>query len=267
MLGKLRAYWMLFLFALYTPVVASTQYLILKTGIGNRRVMPRSWHRYLLWLLDFRVHVNGEMSRERPLLLVGNHISWTDIMVLGSLGDVNFIAKSDVKKWPIFGPLSKLQNTVYVDRERRRGAAGQASEISRRMVAGDAMVLFAEGTTGDGNQLAPFKTSLFAAASIAVEEGAAERVLIQPVSTAYTRLHGMPMSRAQRALVSWVGSKKLLPHIMQLLQEGGVDVEVTFGEPVEYSKGVNRKLLAQEVERRVQTSFYNSLREPARSRR
>lgn len=265
MYGWLRAISMLALFGLLTPFFALGQIFVLATGIGNRRTLPRLWHRFIVWMLDFRVRVVGEMSRERPLFLAGNHISWTDIMVVGSVAEVNFIAKNEVKRWAIIGPLSRLQNTVFVDRERRRKSAEQASEISTRLKAGDPMFLFAEGSTGDGNLLMPFKSTLFGAASMAVDEGAAERVTIQPVSIAYTRFHGMPTNRLHRPHVSWIGDRVLLPHIVQLLSEGAVDVELKFGEPVEYAKGVNRKDVARRVEDRVRAMFLESLREPHKS--
>ncbi|MBX3530606.1 MAG: 1-acyl-sn-glycerol-3-phosphate acyltransferase [Rhizobiaceae bacterium] len=258
---------MLVLFGVLTPFFALGQIVVLATGIGNRRTLPRLWHGFIVWMLDFRVHITGKMSTERPLFLAGNHVSWTDIMVIGSVAEVNFIAKQEVKKWAVIGPLSRLQNTVFVDRDRRRKSAEQASEISVRLKAGDPMFLFAEGSTGDGNLLIPFKSTLFGAASLAVDEGATERVMIQPVSIAYTRLHGMPTNRLHRPLVSWIGDRVLMPHIVQLLKEGAVDVELKFGEPVEYRKGVNRKEVAREVERRVQAMFYESLREPAKSRK
>lgn len=262
MYGWLRALTMLALFALLTPFFALAQIFVLATGLGNRRTLPRLWHRFIVWLLDFRVRVVGAMSAERPLFLAGNHISWTDIMVIGSVAEVNFIAKKEVKKWAIIGPLSRLQNTVFVDRERRRKSAEQASEISMRLKAGDPMFLFAEGITADGNILAPFKSTLFGAASMAVDEGATERVLIQPVSIAYTRFHGMPTNRQHRPHVAWIGDRRLLPHIVQLLSEGAVDVELKFGEPVEYRKGVNRKDVAREVEASVQSMFLESVRSP-----
>ncbi len=258
---------MLALFALLTPLLALGQLFVLATGIGNRRTLPRLWHRFIVWMLDFRVHIGGAMSADRPLFLAGNHVSWTDIMVIGSVAEVNFIAKQEVKGWPIIGPLSRLQNTVFVDRERRRKSAAQASEISLRLKAGDPMFLFAEGSTGDGNILIPFKSTLFGAASMAVDEGATDRVMIQPVSIAYTRFHGMPSNRQHRTHTSWIGDRALLPHIVQLLSEGAVDVELKFGEPVEYRKGVNRKEVARAVESGVQAMFYESLREPAKTRR
>ncbi|MDP1363256.1 hypothetical protein, partial [Klebsiella variicola] len=82
-----------------------------------------------------------------------------------------------------------------------------ANEIGARLAKGDAMVLFAEGTTGDGNMVLPFKTTLFGAASMAIAEGAADEVFIQPVAIAYTRLHGVPLGRRWRPVASWIGDQ------------------------------------------------------------
>src|SRR5690606_36985320 len=179
-----------------------------------------------------RVRIHGTMSGARPLLLAANHVSWTDIMVLGAFNNLAFIAKSEMAGWPVLGSLARLQRTVFIERERRRKSGEQASEIAARLAAGDAMVLFAEGTTGDGNLLLPFKSTLFGAANIAIAEGGTDKVFIQPVAIAYTRLHGLPMGRQHRVVAAWIGDMDLVPHIGRLLAEGAVDVEVHFGEPL-----------------------------------
>ncbi len=102
----------------------------------------------------------------------------------------------------MIGTLSRLQRTVYVERERKRKSGEQASELATRLAAGDAMVLFAEGSTADGNLLLPFKSTLFGAASSGDPQGAADNVLIQPVAH---RLHAASMA------CRWGGSIVRLP--------------------------------------------------------
>ena len=151
--------------------------------------------------------------------------------------DVSFIAKSEIAGWPVIGWLSSLQRSVYVERERKRKSGEQASEIAGRLAAGQPIVLFAEGSTGDGNMLLPFKSTLFGAAAKAIAEGAADKVYIQPVAIVYTRLHGMPMGRQHRPLAAWIGDQDLVPHLRRCSREGAIDVEVHFGEPIEFSAG------------------------------
>lgn len=245
-----------------TLVLAPLQAFALKTGLWRETLILRLWHRALLKGLGIRVHAIGTLSAKRPLLVASNHLSWTDILVLGSLADVNFIAKSQLEGWPLLGWLSKLQRTVFVERERKRRSGDQASEIAARLGAGDAMVLFAEGTTGDGNMLLPFKSTLFGAASLAIAEGAADEVFIQPVAICYTRLQGVAFGRGDRHIASWIGDEDLLPHAMALLRERALDVEVRFGEPVVFSRGANRKETARMVEGRVQAMMEKALRDP-----
>lgn len=262
MIGKIRTGLALSYMAAASAVLVPLQVVSMKTGLWPETVILKIWHRAMLQALGMRVRVVGEMAKARPLLIAANHISWTDIMALGSKVDVTFIAKSELNGWPVFGFLSRLQRTVFIERERKRKSGDQASEIAQRLAAGDAMVLFAEGSTGDGNLLLPFKSTLFGAASMAIAEGAAEHVVIQPVSIAYTRIHGLPLGRQHRPIASWIGDMDLVPHISHLLAEGGLDVEIRFGEPIDFSAKSSRKEATRLMEERVRAMMLASLAEP-----
>lgn len=262
MIGTIRLTLALLIAAAATPSLALWQVFALRTGLVDERRAPRVWHRLVTRLLGFRIHVHGEPATDRPLLIVANHISWTDIMVIGSLADVHFVAKSELGGWPIMGKLSRLQRTVFVERAARARSGEQAGEIATRLSNGDPMVLFAEGSTSDGNLMLPFKSTLFAAAHMAMEANGGEAVTIQPVAIAYTRLQGMPMGRQHRVHAAWIGDRVLLPHIRELLSEGAVDLEVHFGEPVAVMPGANRKQVAREVEARVRAMMAAALRNP-----
>ncbi|MFC5385084.1 lysophospholipid acyltransferase family protein [Aquamicrobium segne] len=245
-----------------TLLLVPLQVISMKTGLWRETFILKIWHRAILRALGIRVRVTGAPVQNRPLLIAANHISWTDIPALGAIADVCFIAKADMQGWPLVGFLSSLQRTVYVEREQRRKSGDQAGEIAKRLVKGQAMVLFAEGTTGDGNLLLPFKSTLFGAATMAVAEGVVDEVAIQPVAIAYTRLHGMPLGRRFRPLVSWIGDQDLGPHARLLLETGALDVEISFGEPVMFRAGDNRKQIARQVEERVEALFFASLHLP-----
>ena len=153
-----------------TLVLLPFQLLGLGLDLKMRRYIPRYWHRAACWLLGIRIHVHGRPETRRPLMLASNHVSWKDIMVLGAVADVVFIAKAEVADWPIFGLLAKLQKSVFIVREDRRGTGKQVNEIAARMTAGEIVVLFPEGTTSDGNRLMEVKSSLFGAAAAAAPE-------------------------------------------------------------------------------------------------
>lgn len=264
MIGRARIALGLLLAAVTTFPLAGMQIVVMKTGLIDEATLPRLWHGIVLKLLGIRVHVHGTMVAERPLLIAANHVSWTDIMVIGSLGDVAFVAKSEMGGWPIIGKLSRLQRTVYIDRERPRTSGKQVSEIGERLAAGDTMVFFAEGSTADGNIVDPFKSTLFGAAQIALKTGTVEKVAVQPVAIAYTRFHGMPMGRIMRGHSAWIGDRELVPHILQLLHDGAVDVEVHFGEPIVFASDSNRKEIARLARDRVRAMMSAALRDPKR---
>jgi lyso-ornithine lipid O-acyltransferase len=201
---------------------------------------PRLYHRMCCRILGFRVVATGAPSDRRPTLFVVNHVSYTDITILGALIRGSFVAKSEVARWPLFGLLAKLQRTVFIER-RVRGTAAQSGAIANRLASGDGLILFPEGTSGDGNRVLPFKSALFSAVESAA--GVAP-VMVQPVSIAYVRLNGVPMGRLYRPFFAWYGDMEMAPHLWTLLGFGIVTVNVEFHEPVAASAFASRKALA-----------------------
>lgn len=265
MIGWVRLVLALSCVLLATLLLVPVQLLAMRTGWYSENFARGLWHKINVRALGFRIHVVGEMTPLRPLLIASNHISWTDIEVMASLFDMTFIAKSDIDTWPLIGKLFRLQRPIYVERNHKRKTGEQASQIARRMDADQPIVLFPEGTTGDGNMMLPFKSSLFGAAAKSIESGARDTVHIQPVAIAYTRIHGVPMGRLHRPLAAWIGDSDLLPHLTGLLRGGGVDVELHFGEPVAFSAGTSRKAAAKQVESQVRAMLREALRDPCPS--
>ena len=120
MIAKIRAGLALLVIVLTALFMGIAQKLVLMTGIGNPAVIPSAWHRIVLRALGIRVKVQGRISDQRPLLLVSNHVSWTDIMVISSIAHVCFISKSEMANWPVFGTLARLQRTIFIERESKR---------------------------------------------------------------------------------------------------------------------------------------------------
>jgi 1-acyl-sn-glycerol-3-phosphate acyltransferase len=213
-----------------------------------RNRMPRLWHKIALWLIGVRVTTRGSLETRRPLLVVSNHSSWLDILVLASVADVTYVAKSEVRDWPVFGLLARLQRSVFIVREQKRKTQDQANEIAERMNAGETVVLFPEGTTSDGNRLLLTKSALFGAATSAVTQSPTGSVHVQPVAIGYTRIHGMPMGHYHRPVAAWPGDVELLPHLIGVLETGALDAEVNFGPSIEVTPATSRKQLAQTAE-------------------
>ena len=266
MIGRIRLVVALACVVVSTLVLVPLQLIAMKTRLWSEWRVLRLWHRANCRALGFRIHQHGKLTARRPLVVASNHVSWTDISVIGSRCDVSFIAKADMAAWPVMGWLARLQRTIFIERERRRTSGTQASEIARRLAAGEAIVLFAEGTTGDGNTILPFKSTLFGAATMAISQGAVDKVYIQPMTIAYTRVQGMPMGRRDRPLAAWIGDTELAPHAAALLSEGAVDVELHFGEAMEFSSGDSRKEATRRAEAEVRTMLQAALGNPRPSK-
>ena len=205
------------------------------------RTLPPAYHRLVCRILGIRVAAQGELAKNRPLLIVGNHTSYLDIEVLGSLIPGSFVAKAEIARWPFFGWLAKLQRSVFIER-RSSKAREHKDEIEKRLLDGDVLILFPEGTSNDGNRILPFRSALFSVAERRVE---GEALVVQPVSLAYTRLDGMPMGRSFRPFFAWYGDMELPPHLWQMLGLGIVTAEVIFHEPVTIDRFGSRKALAE----------------------
>ena len=207
--------------------------------------LPRFYHRGCCHILGFDVRQLGEPIDARPILFAANHVSYIDITVLGALIAGSFVAKSEVAGWPLFGWLAKLQRSVFVDRQ-VRSTVRQRNAIAERLADGDALILFPEGTSSDGNVILPFKSALFS-----VVFNTDLPITVQPVSLAYTRLDGLPIGRGLRPFFAWYGDMNLAPHVWRLLGLGTVEVVVEFHPPVSVTEFPSRKALAEFCQRRI----------------
>ena len=223
------------------------------------RTFPMHYHRLVCRILGVRVAVTGEIAQQGPLLLASNHVSWIDIVALSSVAPVSFVAKREVASWPFFGSLARLQRTVFVDRGRRHATAGSRDDMRERLMTGDIMVLFAEGTSGDGRSVLPFKSSLFAAAEI-------PGVLVQPVSLAYGGHRNLPMTRRLLPAYAWYGDMDLIPHLLGALRNGPIEVTIVCHPPLSLNGELNRKALARHAEEQVRQGLMLALHPPVKIR-
>ena len=235
--------WRIALYLAWTLSLMPVQLLGLALHQPWVATFPRFYHRRCCRILGLRVRTIGRPADARPVLFASNHVSYLDITVLGSLLPASFVAKSEVAGWPLFGQLAKLQRSVFVDR-RARTTALQRDNIAARLAAKDALILFPEGTSGDGNRPRPFKSALFSVAD-------SPSVTVQPVSIAYTRLDGVPLGRVMRPLVAWYGSMAMAPHLWTLLGLGTIEAVVEFHPPTTLAACGSRKKLANYCLERV----------------
>lgn len=261
-MGRLRATLILTAFLALTLPLMPLQAVFVRIWPSAARRFPYWYHRQVCRLLGVRLHIDGAVAPGKPVLLVSNHTSWLDIPVLSAVAPVSFVAKREVGTWPFVSSLARLQRTVFVDRDRKSAAGQSANEIAERLGQGDTVVLFAEGTSSDGNRVLPFLTSLFAAAkpppgSIVLPPPDA---VVQTLSIVYTRLHGVPLGFADRPGVSWYGDMEMTTHAWALLQAGPLDVSICIGLPIPLADFADRKALARHSETEVRRNVTRLLR-------
>jgi len=173
----------------------------------------------------------------RDVLIVANHLSWLDILILAGASGARFVAKDEVAHWPVLGFLAGLNRTVYVSRGQRAEVRAQADQIRSALAEGQPVALFAEGTTGDGTVLRPFRASLLAALSPPMPH-----VVMQPVAIDYG---------ADATLLSWrdTGVGEEMMRVLGL--SGRRVVVVRFLAPIDPAAVSDRKALAAEAQARI----------------
>lgn len=206
----------------------------------------RFWTRSVYGLIGLQIRCHGQPEVGPPTLYVANHVSYLDILVLGSLLDAAFVAKAEVAGWPLIGWLAKLGRTLFVER-RALVSAKQRDAIAARLAVGDSLVLFAEGTSSNGCGVLPFKSALFGSLHAADPHG---DLAVQPITLAY-RSEGRPLDPTRPTAYAWYGDMTLLPHLWRILGLRGAEVDVHFHPPVASAAFASRKCLARQVERIV----------------
>lgn len=208
-------------------------------GWPLRQCVIRGWSRGLLLILNVRLNV-AMPPIQLPMrgMLVGNHSSWIDIFVANAVQPVRFVAKSDIRKWPLIGTLVTSVGTLYVERGNRHAISATNQEVSRAAQNGDLVGLYPEGTTTDGTYLLPFKSNLF-------QPAIDNAMLIYPLGVTYTQ-NGAYTSRA-----SYEGDTSLLTSFWWLASSGGIVANVLFAPMIPAAQFTSRQLLAHAVQNAV----------------
>jgi 1-acyl-sn-glycerol-3-phosphate acyltransferase len=258
----IRAVSILLAFVALTLLLLPFQLAAIALGLRLQRSLPHWYHRILCALIGVRIRQVGVRSADSPALILSNHVSWLDICVISALSPVVFVAKSEVAGWPVFGWLARLQRTIFINRQARHQTGAASREIAGRLLGGDAVVLFAEGTSGDGIRVLPFRSSLVGAVHHALGNSTQHsHVTVQPMSLAYLSLSGVPLGRGLRQRVAWYGDAELIPHLLAVLASGAVDVTVSWGAAVAYDMSADRKAITRDAERSVRRMTSAALRD------
>jgi 1-acyl-sn-glycerol-3-phosphate acyltransferase len=218
-----------------------------------RSKMVQYFFAVLCRVLGLHVLVHGNLVKDRPLLIVSNHISYLDIFAIGSVLPVAFTPKLEISRWPVIGYLCRMAGCVFIDR-RPRAVDEHRAMLDARLARGERIVLFAEGTTSDGRDVLPFRGAFFR--MIEWEYARSGKPLaVQPMALTYTHLDSKVITDGMREQVAWVGDAEFVPHWLALMGYKRVDVVIDF-LPVFYPEPTaERKELAAHCENAVRTSI------------
>jgi 1-acyl-sn-glycerol-3-phosphate acyltransferase len=204
----------------------------------QRRV--QQWARRMLEVIGIGLEVRGTPPAQGPVLLVANHISWLDILVMHAARFCRFVSKADVKHWPLIGTLATGAGTLYIERESRRDAMRVVHHMAERLRAGDILAVFPEGTTSDGRELLPFHANLVQAA-VSADAPA------QPVALTFIDAK----TRALSLLPCYIGDDTLVASLWRTLGGPPVIAVVAFGAP-QRAAGRDRRAWAADLRAAVQ---------------
>ena len=211
---------------------------------------PLIFHKLLIWLLSVKIKHEGNKKNSKECnLFVCNHISYLDIPILGSSIPVRFVAKSEVKDWPIFGFLSKLASTVYIKRV-KSDILVQKNKIFDLLSEGEKLLIFPEATTSDGNRVLRFKSSVFSA----LEN---QNFIIQPLVIIYTDINGVPINRWLMPVIAWYGDMELNPHLVTLKDIKFITAKIIYLDCINTNDFADRKDLSKYLEKKINYVYSN----------
>lgn len=204
-------------------------------------VRVEQWAREMLRILGVDLCVRGPVPKSGPVLLVANHISWLDIVVIHAACHCRFVSKAEVRHWPVLGRLASGAGTLFIERESRRDAMRVVHRMTERLLEGDILAVFPEGTTGDGKTLLPFHSNLIQAAISA--DRPVQALALRFVDTVTGGVSFAP---------SYVGSDTLLSSFWRILTAPAITAVMAFGQP-DPARGRQRREWAQALYAEVDT--------------
>jgi 1-acyl-sn-glycerol-3-phosphate acyltransferase len=206
---------------------------------SEREERVQSWSQHMLALLGVQLELHGRTPEGGPVLLVANHISWLDILVMNAARYCRFVSKSDVKGWPLIGTLATGGGTIYIERESRRDALRVVHHVAESLQRGEVVAVFPEGTTSNGVAMLPFHANLIQAA---ISAGAPA----QPVALSFLDTK----TRAPSLTPCYIGDDTLVGSLWRTVTGAPVTAVVRYGMP-QHASGRDRRAWAADLREAV----------------
>jgi 1-acyl-sn-glycerol-3-phosphate acyltransferase len=215
--------------------LATIVWVFPRLDTAQREDRVQTWARAMLAVLGIRLEVRGRPPESGPVLIVANHISWLDIVVMHAARHCRFVAKAEVRRWPLIGRLASAAGTLYIERESRRDALRVVHHMAECLRTGHVLAVFPEGTTSDGTGLLPFHANLLQAAISA--DAPALPLALSFVDTA---------TRTPSVAPAYVGDDTLVGSVWRTLTAPPLTAIVSFGEP-QFARGLERRRWAAQL--------------------
>ncbi|MGH1455230.1 MAG: lysophospholipid acyltransferase family protein [Alphaproteobacteria bacterium] len=232
------------LFTILTLITIPIQLIVMLFHKGKYSyALPYLWQNATIKIFSIKLKIIGTPITNQQIIYVSNHISYLDIPVIGSVLRASFVAKKDVASWPLFGFLSKLQQTAFISRN-RNNARQEKNTLDQMLINGKSLIIFPEGTSTDGREVLPFKSSLF---SIALKNSE-NNMLIQPITLTMTLANGKKIENQEtRDIYAWHINMDtpLHVHLWGFAKTKGAEITMEFHPPINPSDYSDRKELAK----------------------
>ncbi|MDQ6916927.1 MAG: 1-acyl-sn-glycerol-3-phosphate acyltransferase [Pseudomonadota bacterium] len=220
--------------------IATTAFVFPMIGLPRRQALIRRWSERLLRMMHIESRVHGLPAAGLPgnMLIVANHVSWLDIFVLNTVQPARFIAKAELRRWPLVGLMISGCGTLFIERERRRDAHRVNDRAREVLAAGDTIAIFPEGTTTDGTTLLPFHGSLL---QPVIDAGGC----LQPIAIRYLHPDG-----SYNDAPAYVGATTFMGSFWRVLGERAMVVEMTL-LPALQARARHRRELSRDAEQSI----------------
>lgn len=225
--------------------------IIFRKPRGKQSPIVRLWYMFCVWISGIKVTVANKRSlSKKQKIILSNHTSYLDILVLGAAFDSFFVAKIDIAGWPIFGVLAKIGGTLFISRQ-PRFIKQQLALLETHLNQGQSLLIFPEGTTNNGMKVETFKSSLLNAAF-----NAEKPPVIQPVSLVYTRMNGEYLeTQEDYDKIAWYGDMLLAPHLWQVFRQRNIEAKITIHPAIRLTPDMDAKQVTALAQQKVVEGF------------
>jgi len=248
---KLSAFLLTSFFFLFIASAVLVAAIIL--GKRGTRLLPQCtmvWAKIMVYIVGIRIKkpYSERSALSKNFLIVSNHQSYLDIIVIASMVPTLFVAKKEVRQWWLLGWLASLGGTIYIDRKTFRGGIQAAAAITSSLNSGVNVLVFPEGTSTNGTSILPFKPSLLTSAIDS-------QTAVLPITISYRNVNGRTLDKMSRDIVCWYGSMEFVPHFLSVLKQQSIDAAIAVHPALKTGQYRSAKEMADACHRSVQTGM------------